>query len=767
MDRNDQVNLRATRIWVYAILSFTIILVIGFFGYLDTPVLRVIAQKENAVPWFSALYYSFQLVFLDAPDFFHQSLTSQNWKLIVAAFLLPLFPAFALFRLLTRIFGVQLSLIRLAFFPRKHVFLGAGRLSASVVDSLKSRDGRANKNSSILAVDINNEQANSRHIRECSQVMMLEHDVNDRHFLKTLQLHKAASIYVFTGDDTRNLEIGLKVAETLTQKNSKTVQRLIINVESPQLRSLAAENNSIKQLIKDGVDVLWLSGATHAARALINQYPPSNSVPKSLHVGVLGGSTLVHEIAAQLVKQSLIDNTSQHYPASLHITIFGNDESEYQQLLAQHPVLAAEPTDKEYGEIAPPAQVQFVKIKAAAITPKDIARALDSKNKQAFDAVYVTETNDRACVGSAFRVKQALTFHGYVDTKIIACISGDVYPNCSALLRELSADMHSVLGNVSWFHPHADAFDPYDNYPGETTELLGKYIEYAYGALFEGGIKKASEKPDLGKVKEKWLALTESFRDSNRQASDHYAVKLRYLGYVVERRSVLENLRRHLEVKAPILMRAAKDQLLNILFELINAVLIAIPTDLQKKLNELKLEGLSEKAFVSTVMSTIETYFDDDTKKQKLLEVINKDALDHIENLSVLEHERFINERLMDGWLCDQEDLRDALAGVEPKQARKKLQFNHTLVTNILIKEMDAAKKLKNNNGPTQREKDQVNSLVMKHAFQEEDIRKRFIIYRIPGDEANVDLAEFILKIGKYRNDSYQMPRLRLNRYNI
>jgi hypothetical protein len=524
---NQGIDIRTLRLLFYAVVTFTLLFALGVYGF-----------WALGAPLLSSIYYSVQLVVLEAPDVLHDG---PNWAILIAAFTLPLYPAAALLGLLGSAIGVQWSLVRLQFSPREHVFLGTGRLTASLVDTLQ-----AQKKLSILAVDINTDQKHARRVLQCANAMLLRHDINDSFVLRKLRLKRAKCVYIFAGDDDRNLEIARKIIALFANERSKGgLPRLVINIESADMLALATEEDCFQAYQKQG-GILWFSAPEQSARELLKQHPPrlesSLNAQHPLHLGIVGQGLVAEELVLQAAKQSasLADTVTA-------ITVFGESRERFDQVIASHPVLAAQGDEPEYGEVVPLVNIHFVQVGGQGLAAQAVREASQAQGEVPLQVLYIVEGSDYRCLTSTLRAKQAISALS-LSTRLVARLTGSQFNRCSEARAALK-NKHEALDGVTWFHGVFDVFDEQEAYPGETADAFGLLIHAAYSAIYHGEPLTA-DAPDLQARFEKRLNevmpsaraewqgdLREDFRASSRQSGDHLLVKLRELGFELVRSS--------------------------------------------------------------------------------------------------------------------------------------------------------------------------------------------------------------------------------------
>lgn len=95
-----------------------------------------------------------------------------------------------------------------------------------------------------------------------------------------------------------------------------------------------------------------------------------------------------------------------------------------------------------------------------------------------------------------------------------------------------------------------------------------------------------------------------------------------------------------------------------------------------------------------------------------------------------IEHRRFINERIIDGWLCDSYVKNDVLErNNKAPKSRKTYKLNHTLVDNETLVKMDKI------TGHDEKSKDDGVVRCLTEVLDDTELMERFIIYRLPSEQ--------------------------------
>lgn len=523
-DRTDKgINIEKLKVLYYSATSFLIIFSIGFIGF----------YKLNSSA-LDSLYLTIQLTLVQAT----YPISEYPWSVKLAAFFLPLYPAATLLSLLVSAMGLQLSLIKHQFKPRTHVFMGAGRLSASLIRTINERDIKQK----ILAVDINIQQKYASRVSKFANTLIVQHDINNNNALRKLNLSRTKFIYIFTGNDEQNIEISKKIILILNRTYINP-PHLIINIESSDLLHIVSEEKIFREYQYKG-GIYWFSAPEQSAREILKKHPLwiqsslKSSIP--LHVGVSSLNINSEALILQIVKQGISLNKTK-----IHVTVFGDSLKKFNQFLDAYPVLRALGNELEYGKIGTLAIIKFVEIGSRGITPKQIRQSHAKHENIPLQVLYLTEDSDYKSLTSTLQAKQALSSLD-LNTRVVTRIAGSQYDQCQEAQEAISCN-NQILTTTFWFHGVFDIFDEVETYPGETADTFGRLINAAYSAIGYGeplntNDPKFQEKFEfkldqvLDSSTKEWQShLRENFRSSSRQCGDHIFVKLRELGFKLER----------------------------------------------------------------------------------------------------------------------------------------------------------------------------------------------------------------------------------------
>lgn len=518
-----------------------LVLASAFFGFFLLGLYGFFVAANHS--FITAFYLTLQLLVLNGSgDVF----ANAAWQVQLAAVALPVFTIGTVIAAITKVIGLQWNMVRLQLRPRKHVFLGVGKVPAGIIDAFKGKSGFT-----AVAIDIDTERHRVQLIKDCENVMLIQRDIDDSYFLSALRLHKAKFIYCFTGDDQRNINIARKVVEIIQLKSKKDYPKLFVNVESKSMIEIVSREEAFARYKSEGRgQINWFSSNQQSALALIQKYPPrrlplnAESRATTLHVAIVGQPPCISEFILNLVKQSATLRQEK-----LFISVFGSSRQQHEQFLRDNYPFTASDAKLPCGNALQNVQLKFFPIGSNGVAPSSIQDAFAAQDETTFNIFYVFGYSDYDALNAAMRVKQVmlalsdqqnlyeaknLKQRPYVP-RVVVRLPGDHYLN----------HPESSLHGVDCFHGVRDIllFENED-YPGETIERMAIYIHAAFSVV-GGDFKNDSAAYNHYKLAvtdtvikmqkaghvESWSALSEFQKTSSIQSAEHVFIKLRELGY--------------------------------------------------------------------------------------------------------------------------------------------------------------------------------------------------------------------------------------------
>ncbi|WP_449358548.1 NAD-binding protein [Alishewanella longhuensis] len=414
--------------------------------------------------------------------------------------------------------------------PYPIIFFGAGKTARAIARSLQA-DQRLLVVDNKLAVEQLSELT-SRH-----KLMHFMEDCTDLSFIKKLSLSKAKDIYIFTGDDQRDLDVGLMLAEFLVLKNQHTkLPRLIIDIDNTELVQVAQHDARFTTYREKGGELVWFSTQLQVARQLINQHPVLTTSSREreatpVHVVLVGFCLQQQQILRQIVRTSVYLSRK-----TLHITVLSNNLEQFQQFNLKNPVF------HQNSDLDSIKETLDIDIKHFLIDPNSacidvLANALNEHAIQHIDCVYVHDENDYKCLFHSQRMLQTLAA---IDskTRVVALIKGSHLENQHIATNFVTNA--KVYPGLTVCHAKDILVHQNEAYPCEFSDRLGVMIHTAYMALdhYIEPLENRWDSFDLhfmkvrAKAKVNWLKeLDTALMWSSRFAADHFLIKVRELGF--------------------------------------------------------------------------------------------------------------------------------------------------------------------------------------------------------------------------------------------
>ncbi len=526
--------------WFTLALLFAIGIILGLWG----------ARHDN-IAWSDALYLTMQMILANVSYPIPPVTENVNWQFQVARLLLPAVAAWTTIGFVARLAGQHLWFLSLRFpcYPYI-VFLGAGRIGSAIASKLH----QIHPQHKIIAVDLTTNREHARHLEQSCGASLIVGDATDIGLLRRLNLPKAKAIYIFAGDDQRDLEIAFEVVQMIPLDGPKP--DINVDVDDKSLVRIANLREPLQAFQKENGKLRWFSSHTQAARTLFLKHPPttipSMSITANVHIGVVGFGEMAQELVLQAVRHCVYLNEQP-----LLISIFGDDPAAFESFLFRNPVLDHQKTDAAYGGLPRLAILKFYKIHPVSPAPVTVSEAV---HLAPLSKVYVTGANDQACQTASFRFRQTMMAIKQTNVEIVCCLPGTHYINLQEIEAEKRHSKESLgfYENITLFHATSSFFGANEVSPGGDADRFGVWIDAAYRAIYKKGneqlfapirtsddplvfgevqrkardVAKTAIDSSLSDAKAAWeTALSEAFRSSSRQSGDHIFVKLRELGF--------------------------------------------------------------------------------------------------------------------------------------------------------------------------------------------------------------------------------------------
>lgn len=475
---------------------------LGIYGFLE-------GVKVDFLTLSKALISTFQLFLLNVSA---DSIPSNT--ALIAAFLAPL----STIGTLILVFGktvqtwVKQTLL-LQIKPANYIFIGGGKTASRLAARLQ-----ANKHSKIIGIDVSSDCSlelliNKKNING----FMIQGSGLDILTISKIDPNRAEIIFISTGDDFRNIEIGRRLL-SLVSKQKSSKMKIIIQVEDYHL----ARNQNL--ILPDGTQrthiIELISINRMAARSILNQFKPSLSFIKNHqvpHIMIIGCS----DLASSLVIHS-VQHCVYHDNEPIKITWVGSNASERLDQLKKRFLALDDQTDGEkdglISKLLPIANITVIDTSETELHP-DLWKAINITKP--ISNVFIASLNDDLAVCAGLRVAglRETTVHEYF-MPIVVC------------QHESNMAEKTSIPELYFVDPYEKIISDKDAYLGETSDLLASLIN---GVYFDLHIKKDSTLKDeiqfINESKSVWHNEIESGKYvwSSRLAADHISIKIQLL----------------------------------------------------------------------------------------------------------------------------------------------------------------------------------------------------------------------------------------------
>jgi Trk K+ transport system NAD-binding subunit len=480
------------------LLSF----LLGIYGFLD-------GVKVDFLTFSKALISTFQLFLLNVSA---DSIPSNT--ALIAAFLAPLSTIGTLilvFGKTVRTWIKQTLLLQIK--PANYIFIGGGNTASRLAARLPT-----NKRSKIICIDVSS---------DCSlELLINQKDINgfmihgsglDNLTLSKIDPNRAEIVFISTGDDFRNIEIGRRLLSLVSKQKSGTV-KIIIQVEDYHL---ARNQHFLFQDVTQGYQIIELMSINRmAARAILNQVKPSLTFIKNHqvpHFMIIGCS----DLASSLVIHS-VQHCVYHEIEPIKITWVGSNAREKLDQIKKRFIAFDDRTEAKndglISKLLPIANITAIDTSETELHP-DIWKKININHP--ISNVFIASLNDDLGICAGLRVAglREITMHEYF-MPIVVC------------QHESNGSKKTSMPDLCFLDPYEIMFSSYDAYPGETFDFFASLIN---GVYFDLHINEDSSPKNVSQFikqsKSLWQNEIESGKYvwSSRLAADHISIKIQLL----------------------------------------------------------------------------------------------------------------------------------------------------------------------------------------------------------------------------------------------
>jgi hypothetical protein len=477
----------------------------------------------------NAFYACLQLIVLNVT--FEPPWEAVRWQLQIARFFLPLFTGITVVLVCFEFIQKSILHVKIYFSPAKNIFIGVGKTTFTIASLLPP------STSIVVLLPVN--ELHSVSMKFGRDILFLDVDIDKvPHYYGLLFVKEALNIYLCTGDTRKNIEIAERLVSVLhTGSEQKHLPGVIIETDDMLPSTFIPYRQSFLEYRKRG-DIVWLNANAQAARSLLMRHPPA-SIPTTtlahrVHIGVVGLGVFARELVLHCIRQGVHVRDEP-----LHISIFSPDADAFRQFLECYPILMPHGENDLLSGMLPLVTLSHIPFPSSSESLVAPLRAAEAGHGP-MQAIYIAEEDDYRCLDICVSALQANCVNNST-AEVTACIAGEVFSSVVEVERLLEAKKipHASL---HIFHRQQDLFYRDEAYPGHRVDTMGIMIHAAYSCVAQSRGEDletlfTTQFPQACRAAQaEWLQLDEDFRRSSRHAADHLFVKLRELGFRLDRR---------------------------------------------------------------------------------------------------------------------------------------------------------------------------------------------------------------------------------------
>ncbi len=519
----DSPHNRSRWYWRIVLAGIPIGLVCGTWGYLVYG-----REHKVATSFWSAAYHSVQMFALHMPHLERPG----NLPLEIGRWAAALSAGLAVLLLLRRVFLREWRLLRLWWWARRHVVVcGLGKVGTRL--ALEFRHGKQRGRRRVVAIE---KDATAPGLQEAERhgVTVVLGDARDARTLTIAHAHHAQNVLAVCSEDDTNIAIAMTVRELARRRKPEEPKaECLLLLSNPELRERMAEHfGPANQEAGLRIEVKGLDVPDMVARRTFQDHPLdfagiSADGPLRVHLVVLGTCEIGFALALKALQLCHFANQSP-----LKLTIVGHGAQEMlDSLRRRHPHMKpwyqASAVTPIPGDPPLPRQVVASLARDQLLTVAVCARGAEAADAQAEAQAVVT----------ALKVSETLN-------AIAARGNGPARAQVLVQLRH-RAGFVSLLGAAKpatgGVPIHAfglvETLCNLDTLLNEKQDNLAEALHKEYVREQDEREKKAKDEGVEFRQRpahRDWRVLPEQFRESNRLAADHLAVKLRALGFYMD-----------------------------------------------------------------------------------------------------------------------------------------------------------------------------------------------------------------------------------------
>jgi len=494
--------------WWVVIVSGVLTLFFGTLGVWQYEHEPPVGENGPLACFFVSLYHALQMLILHTPHLEKKTnvwLEAGRW---CGAFTLVGTTLMLLWKRLWH----ECKLVHLWFWKDHIVVCGLGQKGMEVIRCRKKFDAKKKSYDRYVRVVVIDPNPEEKLIDECARlgVPVLTGDAAEERWLKQSNVSCAREAFVITPVDETNVRIASEIRR-LSSANGNLQLACFVHLENIHLRERLQQlpGNSVGE--SNGGTLKFFDVFDHEARKVLLRLPLDGhgigkDDPRTVHVVILGFGRMGRSLALRAAKMGHFANQKQ-----MRISVIDRHASlQRERFLFRYPML-------EKQDIC---RLTFYEAEAESFAARQRIKGWAAEADTLLH-LFICMDDNTSAIEVGLRLQEALVER----------------PDCSLLVRlKTRASPAAILEKAQANGPRLVAFGMVENtccdgsFRNEINEPVARALHIGYLADLKKR-RAAGEKIEKRPAEKPWEELGEEFRESNRQAADHIAIKARALGY--------------------------------------------------------------------------------------------------------------------------------------------------------------------------------------------------------------------------------------------
>lgn len=464
--------------------------------------------SDTPQSWQDSLFFTLQMLVMNFGGIHGVEVP---WQIQIVRFGLPFMASLSIIKGLLKIAAYRQLSFFIRFWHGHIIFCGCGDQARALIRQYLSQ-GLHKK---IIVIDVNDTPENKKLANE--GVKFLKEDAKLPDVLRQVGIKRARCVYIMAGADQANLEIFEAFKEVVEAANFETSsdsgRNCFIHIYDSTLKS-SIDTDIYKGRVagpNKGWEVRTINAWENSARVLFTgDHGPHLhcSDTQQPHILILGHGWLAEQLIIQGARLG-------HYPGGrkLRITYIDDDADHLRDTLyARFPVLdPKQSAHMDWHEkercILPVIDTCFIAKSADRITGEIFAKIIEPAP---LSVAYICHSDDEQALQILSALKSNLSTPKGQKTEIVLC---DAHGHNFSFVTKSDNDQ---CPQIHYFDAVSAGLNlkKGEDVIEEFREEWAKSIHEHYRALYSG---------------DDWEKLPENMRDSNRQSSDHWKIKLDWI----------------------------------------------------------------------------------------------------------------------------------------------------------------------------------------------------------------------------------------------